>query len=802
MASFQIIKHFARSLSGRFLLGLLAINMVLGFVLFKLIVSFMSSHYQSQFVGNLRTQSYILSSVIARDPNPSTVDPFLADLMLSGQLSTALFEAGTAQNKQPEWFTEDFVFGEHGDGVYHIAVPVTDSAGEHRGTLYLGFDETIVSERIAQARTSGLLIASAYTLSLLLLVGVWSLYLSRPLERVGAWARKVAAGHFDAVLATGSRTSEVISLVSDLDSMRGELLRRGDEIVEQETRYRVVLDNLSEGVFTIGEDCRILGFNPAASRIFGYADDELPGKLFFDLAEDSEALKNSCHTLMAGQSMLFAGQRKNGESFPMLLSVTSFQHGNTPLRAVVVQDYSERKRFEDQLSQMAFYDALTGLPNRRLFHDRLQQALTLATRHSKLIGVLFLDLDRFKTINDTLGHETGDCLLQGVAERLSALVRKCDTVARLGGDEFTILLDDLLNVEDAKSVAEKIIGCLSTPFMIGEHELFASTSIGITFFPMDGVDTETLIKNADTAMYHAKREGRSNYQLYQNGMNLETVERMNLEHSLRKAIVQENLQVYYQPQMFLHYQPQVERVSGEIIGAEALLRWNHPEQGFISPDKFIPVAEETGLIIPIGEWVLKTACEQVASWQKAGHGALRMAVNLSARQIQQPGFVQQIDRIMHATGVDPASLELEITESMILHNIDKIIVTLRELKARGFMISIDDFGTGHASLSNLQNLPVDTIKIDKSFVQKMLTDSGSAAIVRAVLQMAGHMGLRVVAEGVETEEQLNYLITHECSIIQGFYFSRAVPGEDFQTLVLNDLNSRNPLHPDYLGKLR
>lgn len=793
---------FFKSLSGRFLFGLLAINLVLGFVLFKLIVTFMSAHYQSQFVGNVRTQSYLLSSLVARDPSPSSVEPFLADLMLSGQVSIALFEAGKAQDKRPVWFVEDFHFGDHGDGVYHIAVPVMDSAGEHRGTLYLGFDETMVTERIVQARTSGLVIASAYTLSLLFLVGVWSIYLSRPLGRVGAWARKVAAGHFDAILDPGSRASEVTSLANDLDSMRAELLRRGDEIVEQETRYRVVLDNLSEGVFTISEDCKLLGFNPAACRIFGYAEDELPGKLFFDLAEDSEALKNSCHTLLAGQSMLFTGQRKNGEPFPMLLSVTSFQHGSTPLRTVVVQDFSERKRFEDQLSQMAYYDALTGLPNRRLFYDRLRQALALAERHAKLVGVLFLDLDRFKTINDTLGHETGDTLLRGVAERLSALVRKCDTVARLGGDEFTILLDDLLNVEDAKAVAEKIIDCLAAPFLIGEHELFASASIGITFFPIDGADTETLIKNADTAMYCAKRESGSNYQLYQSEMNLVTVERMNLEHSLRKAIVQENLQVYYQPQMFLHYQPQIERVSGEIIGAEALLRWHHPERGFISPDKFIPVAEETGLIIPIGEWVLKTACEQVANWQKAGHGALKMAVNLSARQLQHPGLVQQIDRILNATGVDPASLELEITESMILHNIDKIIVTLRELKARGFMISIDDFGTGHASLSNLQNLPVDTIKIDKSFVHKMLTDSGSAAIVRAVLQMAGHMGLRVVAEGVETEEQLNYLIAHGCSIIQGFYFSRAVPSEDFQTLIVNDLNTRNPLHPDYLGQLQ
>jgi diguanylate cyclase (GGDEF)-like protein/PAS domain S-box-containing protein len=795
MARVNVIGSFLRSMPGRMISGLLLTNLILGSILIVGVMHFVRQDYQAQFVNNVRSQAYTIATLIGQDTSRARVDALLADIRLGGQViyvefSETNFAAPAANGYK---FKEDFFFGEDGDGSYSLAVPITDSAGIQRGTLRLSYDETYVTENIKHLYHLGFVLAFVYMWTLLLITATLSLRLTNPLTQLQRKSREVASGQLHQTLSVASKLPEIVSLANDLEFMRQQLVRHGEEITAQESRYRTILENLTEGVIIINPNCQIENLNPAAQRMFGYSFDEALGVSFYQFSDDESLLLGSCATLLGGRAQTFNAKRKNGETFPMQLSITSFQHGDKKLMAAVVQDISERKAYEDNLTVMAYYDPLTGLPNRRLFHDRLTQAVAQAERHSKLIAIFFLDLDRFKSINDTLGHETGDQLLQAVADRLTSVVRKCDTVARLGGDEFTVLLDEIANVQEAEVVAQKIIESFAMAFMVGGQELFISTSIGITVYPFDANNIDTLVKNADTAMYHAKQEGRNNYQLYASEMNATAAEKLNMENALRKAVVQNDLRLYYQPQIQLHFQPQVEQHNGEIIGAEALVRWEHPELGLIYPDRFIPLAEESGLIIPLGEWVLRTACEQNKAWQAAGLPPMSIAVNLSPRQLQHPKLVAQIEHLLKVTGLDPAWLELEITESMILHNTDKIIGTLHDIKRMGIRISIDDFGTGHSSLSNLQRLPVDSVKIDRSFVRNITSDPNDAAIAVAVIEMAHNMGLRVIAEGVETWEQMAFLQAHKCNVMQGFYFSKAVPVNEFEALVLSDINARNPL---------
>ncbi len=386
--------------------------------------------------------------------------------------------------------------------------------------------------------------------------------------------------------------------------------------------------------------------------------------------------------------------------------------------------------------------------------------------------MFFLDLDRFKDINDSLGHSVGDALLKAVADRIRRCVREGDTVARFGGDEFTLLVPHIDNVEDAAKIAQKILETLKIPFILGERELFATTSIGISIYPGDGLDAETLVRNADTAMYRAKEQGRDNYQLYAPAMNARALERLALENMLRKALSQEELVVYYQPLVDLE--------SRGIIGVEALIRWQHPELGLLSPAHFISVAELSGLIIPIGNWVLLTACRQVHAWHRRLGHELTVAVNLSARQFSQPNLVDGVSRALNESGLPPECLELEITESNAMQNAENTTYTLRELKTLGIRISMDDFGTGYSSLNYLKRFPIDTLKLDQSFVREVTTDPSDAAIVSAVITMAHSLNLTVVAEGVETEEQFAFLQKQRCDRIQGFLFSRPLSADQLE----------------------
>src|SRR5581483_8736244 len=429
-----------------------------------------------------------------------------------------------------------------------------------------------------------------------------------------------------------------------------------------------------------------------------------------------------------------------------------------------------------EIEHLAYHDALTGLPNRPLFIDRLIVGLAQAARNERHLAVFFLDLDRFKDINDSLGHSTGDQLLKEAADRIRHCVREGDTVARFGGDEFTLLVPNIDNVDDAAKIAQKIIETLKIPFFINDRELFVTTSVGVSIYPNDGADPETLVRNADTAMYRAKDQGRDNYQLYAPAMNARALERLALETMLRKALSQKELVLYYQPL--------VNVATRSIDGLEALIRWRHPELGLLSPANFISVAEMSGLIIPIGEWVLRTACKQVRAWHRRLDHPITIAVNLSARQFQAPDLVGQVRRALDESGLPPECLELEITESSAMQNSDNTIYTLRELKGLGVRIAMDDFGTGYSSLNYLKRFPIDTLKLDQMFVREVLTEQSDAAIVSAVIAMSHSLDLVVVAEGVETEAQFEFLRSQGCDRIQGFLYSAPLAAEQLEKYLL------------------
>ncbi len=445
-------------------------------------------------------------------------------------------------------------------------------------------------------------------------------------------------------------------------------------------------------------------------------------------------------------------------------------------------DLEERKRVEQSVRHMAHHDALTGLPNRALFRDRLTHAMAQADRYHQILAVLFLDLDRFKAINDTLGHNVGDQLLKMAAERIRSCIRDCDTVARLGGDEFTIIVDDIVEVQDAAVVAQKILDTLSQPFILHGHEVFISVSIGVTLYPNDDENADNLLRNADSAMYRAKEYGRNNYQFYVADMNVKARERLMLESQLRRALDRNEFMLYYQPR--------VDLFTGRVIGAEALLRWRHPDMGLVPPVQFIPILEETGMIIPVGEWVLQQASSQNRAWQDLGLPPIRMAVNLSVRQFIQKDLADSVLAIIERAGLLPEYLELEITEDLLLENNQTNIVTLTTLRNRGVHISIDDFGTGYSSLSYLKRLPIDTLKIDQSFLRDIENDPDNKAITSAIIAMAASLHLNVLAEGVETEEQLSFLRAQGCNEIQGFSFSHPLTAAEFERLLVDGRQMR------------
>lgn len=447
----------------------------------------------------------------------------------------------------------------------------------------------------------------------------------------------------------------------------------------------------------------------------------------------------------------------------------------------IVRDMTERKRAEEQIIRLAYYDGLTGLPNRLMLQERLEHAIRNAKRSKRKVAVMFLDLDHFKRINDTLGHPSGDLLLQKVGDRLLTCTRSTDTVARIGGDdrtptvarmggdEFIVLLTEISSIQHIALIAQRILHALSQPFTIGTHEIFTTPSIGITVYPLDSTDSETLLKYADTAMYQAKEKGRNNFQFYTASMHGAAVERFNIENQLRKALARNEFQLYYQAAL--------DNRTRRICGVEALVRWNHPERGLVTPLSFIPLAEETGLIVPIGEWIMHSACAQNRAWQKAGFPPIRLMLNISGVQLRQSNFVEHVIQVLAEVGLEPQHLELELTESIIMEHAETAITTLNALRDKGIQLSIDDFGTGYSSLSYLRKFPVHTLKIDRSFIQDLDKNPDSAAIVKSIVSLAHNLNLRVVAEGVETEGQMAFLQECGCDHVQGFFIHVPEPAE-------------------------
>jgi diguanylate cyclase (GGDEF)-like protein/PAS domain S-box-containing protein len=445
------------------------------------------------------------------------------------------------------------------------------------------------------------------------------------------------------------------------------------------------------------------------------------------------------------------------------------ESGETVALEGFVSDITERKLSEQRLAQLAQFDTLTGLPNRLLLHDRLAQSLTQARRHDRKVGVLFVDLDRFKLVNDTLGHYAGDLLIAEVARRLKRCVRPGDTVGRISGDEFAVVLADLAHADDAALVAQKALQGLAEPYHLAGSEAFATASIGIAVYPGDGDAAEDLLRNADMAMYRAKESTRNAYCFFTAEMNLRSAEKMQLNNDLRHAIER--------GEFVLHYQPKVALGSGALTGFEALLRWDHPTRGLVPPGKFVPALEESGLIVPVGEWVLREACAQIARWQRAGLAPVPVAVNLSAKQFRRRDLDEVVSGVLAAAGVSPALLELEITESCLMEDPDQAVRLLHRLRDAGVCISVDDFGTGYSSLSYLTRLPITALKIDRSFVRDAVTNSEAASIVRAVIDMAHNLRFTVVAEGVETPQQVAFLRKHDCDQAQGYHYARPASAE-------------------------
>ncbi len=484
-------------------------------------------------------------------------------------------------------------------------------------------------------------------------------------------------------------------------------------------------------------------------------------------------------TITAGESYsnIFINRRKDGSLYYEEKTITPIkdQSGTITHYVSTGKDISERIRVHEHLQHMAHHDALTDLPNRSLFLDRLQQSLNRARWHDRLVAVMFMDLDRFKIINDTLGHNIGDQLLLQLSQRLNKTVRDGDTIARFGGDEFAILLDDIDSDSHISSLAQKMLDTLAVPFKINKQELFVTASIGVSIFPNDGDDSETLLRNADVAMYRAKDLGKNNYQFHSDDLSARIFERMTLETHLRHALERD--------EFILYYQPQIDARTQNISGVEALLRWQHPELGLVTPNNIVPLLEETGLIEQVGHWVLETACRQSRVWHDAGWSYLHMSVNISSRQFNNTDFIPSLHDIINQTEINPEFLELELTESMLMRNASTTVNALHSLSGLGVRFAIDDFGTGYSSLTYLRRFPIDTIKIDRSFIHDVTDNPDDAAIASAIIVMAQSLSLNVIAEGVENQEQLDFLTSRNCYYLQGNFFSRPLPAEELTQLL-------------------
>ena len=698
-----------------------------------------------------------------------------------------------------------------GESVSHLPViqALKKHAGWHHKQTYVGLMGEQVFGSLSEEKQIGLgviteidrddilqpiyvlmikmVLVAAIVVGLSLWLGVQMLRLIiNPIGSISDEFKRVAKQDFRHSLIHSS-FQELQSLVNGFNLMVDEIKHSHNQLKQAS----VVFDNTSEGILITDADHEIISVNRAFCEITGYAESEVLGK-------NPSLLRSGYHDKAFYQSLWqsiketgkwrgeIRNKRKNGEVYTELLSINTFRdaQGKLTYHIGVFTDISNIKETESKLDYLAHHDQLTGLPNRLLCQARLEHELQLAKRHSEQVGILFLDLDMFKTVNDSMGHAKGDILLQQVANCIKQSIRSEDTVARLGGDEFVIIIGSLKNRHDAARVAENTLSLFSRPFNVAGQEIFIGASCGISVYPDDGLDQDVLLRNADSAMYQAKARGRNTYQFYTQALTEEASQRLTLETNLRQALDKGELSVFYQPQYSLK--------NETLIGVEALLRWNHSDLGLVSPGQFIPIAEETGLIVPIGEWVLKTACKQLKSWNEMGFNSVRVAVNLSSRQFASKGLEKLIASALTEADINPEDLDLELTESIIMHDEKHIVETLFKLHDMGVCLSVDDFGTGYSSLSYIQRFPLDTLKIDRSFVRDITSNSKDAEMIDSIIALGHSMNLKVLAEGVETIEQLQYLQSRGCDEAQGFYYSKAVTADEI-TAILTKTRSQTEL---------
>lgn len=567
---------------------------------------------------------------------------------------------------------------------------------------------------------------------------------------------------------------ELVASEEELKQQYDDLHQREDELRISEERYRLAVEGVNDGIWDWDGRNGRLFMSKRCRNILGYDSDKEAStfeiwKNFIHQDDVEKFLRSLDNYLAEPQRKHFhieyRTKSRDGKSkWIMTRGKAIWNDQGKPVRlAGSNTDITEQKLSEEKIHHMAYYDSLTGLPNRTLFMDRFLMAVANAQRKNRMVAIYFFDLDNFKTVNDTLGHSFGDELLSMVGGHLKLHMRKCDTIARLGGDEFIMMQSNIKDIGEVTHLAARILQMFQQPWLLDGHEFYVTASIGISVYPGDGSDLNTLMKNADAAMYRAKEMGKNNFQLFTSELNSRIIERLAVESSLRKAVEMNEME--------LVYQPQVDLATGKVTSVEALLRWNHPDLGAIMPENFIPLAEESGLIIPIGEWVFRTACRQFVTWRENGAGDLRLSVNLSARQFQQRNLLAVLTEIMEETGMKPEWLGLEITESTAMKDIDYTISLLESFREMGIGVSLDDFGTGFSSLNHLKRLPITNLKIDKSFVHGLTPDSKEAMITEALISLAHSMKLIVTAEGVETEKQLEFLKEHKCDVVQGFLLS-------------------------------
>jgi diguanylate cyclase (GGDEF)-like protein/PAS domain S-box-containing protein len=605
-------------------------------------------------------------------------------------------------------------------------------------------------------------------------------------------------------------------LGSNIQALSQANFRLQDEIVERRAaeeklfdereRAEVTLKSIGDGVITTDMDGKVVYLNPAAEKLSGWTNADAAGRLIADVfriidpvtrqpvPQPVESVLYRNEGMRVGQNRILVHRDGSESTVDDSCAPIHDPHGMVIGAVVVFHDVSAVRAMSLKMAHVSQHDSLTDLPNRLLLNDRLSQAIALALRNNKKTAVLLLDLDRFKHVNDTLGHFVGDRLLKEIAKRIKGCMRETDTVSRQGGDEFIILLQEVSDTIGTARIATQVLSLIAQPYFIDGHEVHITGSIGISVCPDDGEDSDTLIKHADAAMYQAKTQGRNEYQFFTRGINERAVKRFALEGSLRRALAREESALYYQPKMDV--------ATGAVTGAEALLRWPSRSKELASAAQFIPIAEESGLIIPIGEWVLRTACEQNRTWQLAGYAPLPIAVNVSAVQFREKNFLEMVSRTLDKTGLDPRYLELELTESVTMQDIEYTITLLESLKKMGVGLAIDDFGTGYSSLSYLKRFPIDTLKVDRSFVKDIATEPDDAAITSAIISMAKILKQKVVAEGVETLQQFEFLRKEGCDMIQGYFFSEPLSAEDFERKILQrNLTAFRPIEQKYVRKL-